>query len=137
MDVWEYFFQKQREWAEHSAHPDRPYPFEEEAGSGGQRGRVFCNLTLTDEAYLRVYERVEVRGNAIHRETYAYSLIIDGAHAHAWHREPDHDPAVHEHEGSDRTRKPAESIPLCDCIDLAWEMASEQAEALLRGESRQ
>ena len=136
MDVWDYFFQKQVEWAEHSAHPDRPFPFEEEAGSNGQRGEIFCNLHLTDDAYLRVFERVEVRGSGIARKTYAYSLIIDGAHAHGWAREPDHEPAVHEHLGPDRQRQAAEPIGLAACIDLAWEMASEQAPALTRKHAR-
>jgi Family of unknown function (DUF6516) len=132
MDVWEYFVQKQVEWAERSVHPDREFPFEEEAGSNGQRGRIFCDLELTDDAYLAVQERIIVRGTGVHREMYAYSLVVDSAHLYGWAREPDHDPPVHEHEGSDRTRKPAQPIALCDCIDEAWRMASEQAEALLR-----
>jgi hypothetical protein len=134
MDVWEYFIQKQREWAEHSVHPDRRYPFEEEAGSRGQRGRFFCNLELTDDAFLAVKERVVVRGSGIHREMYAYSLVVDGAHLHGWAREPDHDPAEHEHRGPGRTIVAAPPIALCDCIDLAWEMASEQAPFLVREE---
>lgn len=137
MDVWEYFFQKQREWAERSAHPDRLHPFEEQAGSEGQRGRIFCNLGLLEEefpaeAFLAVRERVVVRGSGVHREMYAYSLVVDGAHLHGWAREPDHDPAEHEHHGAKRILVPAPAIALCDCIDLAWKMASEQAEALIR-----
>ena len=139
MDVWEYFMQKEREWADRSAHPDR-HPFEEEAGSDGQRGRIFCQLSLMEEgfpaeAFLAVRERVTVRGSGIHREMYAYSLIVDGAHLYGWAREPDHDPIEHEHRGPKRVRIAAASaIKLCDCIDLAWEIASEQAEALTRDE---
>ncbi len=83
MDVWEYFLQKQLEWAERGALPDRA-PFEELEGSDGKRGRVHCNLELTEYAYLRVLEHVVVKGTGIHRELYAYSLIIDEAHAHGW-----------------------------------------------------
>lgn len=132
MDVWEYFEQKRAEWRGKGVEPDKDNPFEVEAGSDGQRGRVFCNLHLNDDSYLAVYERVVVKGTGITRLIYAYSLIIDGAHAHGWAREPGHDLEVHEHEGEERTRLAAKPIALCDCIDLAWEIASEQAEALTR-----
>lgn len=135
MDVWQYFLQKEAEFKDLGLAPDGTWDeaFEAEEGSGGLRGRVWVLLTLTDSAYLRVYERIVIRGTRLTREAYAYSLVIDGVHVRGWHREPLHtDSPVHEHHGKDRTRKVGtRSIAFKRVVELCWEEISLRAGAPL------
>jgi len=129
MDVWTYFEQKLREFEDYSLAPDREPDdmFVETAGSEGKRGRVFGNLFLTEGVYLRISEVVVVRGNRIHREEYAYFLVVDGYEAWGWERDLSHDPAVHRHATAAHTRVAARPIPFKKVVDLAWEEVSRRA----------
>ena len=132
MDIWTYMLQKEREFKENSVEPDRPLDEMFRAAPDspdGKRGRVLGNLAFAEQdAYLRVLERVVVRGNSVHRDRYSYALIIAGLHEYGWERDRTHDPAVHEHEGSGRTRKPSEAISLKKVLAIAWDRLSAQAE---------
>src|SRR4051794_4606274 len=107
MDLVEYFERKEREFAEASAHPERPPMFEAEAGSSGQAGRVLAFLGMTEKAYMKVTERVVIQDDGHpNRESYSYALILDEAFAYGWERDPFTHPElpVHEH-GPEPDRK--------------------------------
>lgn len=132
MDIWQYTLQKEREFERYSVTPDRELDQMFQAASDppdGKRGLVRGNLIFPEQdAYLRVYERIVVQGPVPRRETYAYSLIINGVHEYGWAREPDHDPQVHEHVGEERTRRPADPIGLGAVLEIAWNWLSQLAE---------
>lgn len=128
LDVWTYFQQREREFDELSVAPTpglRPM-FAEEAGSDGQRGRIFGQVSLTDDAFLALSERVVVRAGHVHREEYAYFLVIDGAEVWGYERDLSHDPAVHKHMGPDLQRVDAEPISFKAVVELAWDEVSRQ-----------
>jgi hypothetical protein len=112
VDVWEYFQQKEAEHRDNSLVPDASSAemFSEEEGSGGKRGRIFGRLVLSERAYLSVHEVVVVENEHVHRETYGYFLVIDGAEAWGYERDPTHDPPEHGHgEGTlADTRRPCD-----------------------------
>jgi hypothetical protein len=91
MDVWEYFVQKEREFADLSLTADRQSSdlFAEEAGSNGQRGRIFGNLNLDSPvpAFLAVSELVVVEGNHVRREESGYFLVIKGVEIWGYERD--------------------------------------------------
>lgn len=127
MDVWTYFLQKEAEFKDRCGAAPEDATYEEELGSGGMRGKVFAKLILTDDAYLQVYESVVVRQGSIHREVYSYALIVDGAHAHGWERDPLHtDAVVHEHAGADRMRQASEPLSFKAVVEAAWEILTER-----------
>ena len=112
LDVWVYFEQKEKEYAELSLEPDRHMEqmFAAEAGSGDQQGRIFGNLFLENDAFLAVHEVVVVDGNHVHRLEYSYFLVMDGREVWGYERDPTHDPPVHRHTGPDHVREGAEAI---------------------------
>lgn len=121
----------QREFETESAYPDRPPVFEEE--SDGQRGRIEAFLGLTATSYMKVSEWLVVDDSGrVQRESYSYALILDGAFAYGWERDPDTHPEcpVHEHgPAPERNRTPSSEISLPAALREAWEMISLQAEA--------
>jgi hypothetical protein len=128
MDVWEYFAQREREFAGLSVAPDPRITemFAEEAGSNGMRGRIFGTVFLAENAYLAISEKVVVRGNHIHREEYGYFLVVDDAEVWGYERDPSHEPAVHRHIGPDHSRHDnAEPISFKKVVQLAWDDLSE------------
>lgn len=136
MDIFDYFMQKEREFADAGAIPDGPLEKVFRADeSSDQRGMVFAKLGLTEDAYLAVYERVIVRGKFITREAYSYALIIDGDHVLGWERDPTHkDSPVHEHDGTARKRKRGtKPIALKRALEISWAEVSLRAEAPLDG----
>jgi hypothetical protein len=58
--------------------------------------------------------------NRIEVVKYSYRLIVDGAHACGYDKDPTHDPAVHKHTGRDERRAPAEEITLEEALKRAW-----------------
>src|SRR5437773_88204 len=123
--------QKEREFQDLSLAPDRSFDdlFAEEAGSDGQRGRIFGSLWLDSErpAFLAVSELVVVRGNHVHREEYAYFLVIDGVEIFGYERDPSHEPAVHRHTAGHSSREPAEPTAFRDVAELAWKEVADRA----------
>jgi hypothetical protein len=133
MDVFEYFAQKEIEFDAYSAYPDTsPEQVFQAAPDSDQRGRIFGNLSLGENAYLRVLEHVVVRGNSVHRDSYAYHLMIDDVYDYGWERDPSHDPAVHEHEGTERLRKATQPISLKRALELSWDRVTQRAEMSLK-----
>jgi hypothetical protein len=135
LDVWQYFLQKETEFAKYSAVPADPETlFREEPGSGGKRGLVDGDLALAPNATLRVFERVVVRGNGVTRLAYCYTLIIDGIHWYRWEHDPRTHPEdpVHEHSGPGENRqKSTQRKALKAVLKRCWEEISLQAEAPL------
>lgn len=135
MDIWEYFIQKEAELDGSGGVPDRPPERVFRAEEGSDRaGIVHTNLILYREeeldVYMRIFERVEVRGNSVHRLAYAYNVIVNGAFFHGWERDPTHVPAVHEHGPEpDRERWPADPMPLKRVFDFAWDEISRRLAA--------
>lgn len=128
MDVWDYFHQKEDEFRRNSVFPDR-HMFQATPGSEDRRGRVFGNLNFSDNAYLSVLEFVVVRANRyIHREKYAYFLVIGSEEIGGYERDRTHSPPVHRHCGLDHTRSPAKPIALKGALDLAWDYVSKKAD---------
>lgn len=137
MDVWTYFQQKETEFRDRCGAVPDDAVFEEEPGSNGQRGKLFAQLLLGEDAYLQVYESAVVRNGAIHREVYSYALIVDGAHAHGWERDPLHtDAVVHEHTGSERVRQPSEPVSFKAVVEAAWDILTERELAPWEEENR-
>jgi len=132
VDIWDYFDRKQREFAAASAYPDRPPLFEEEPGSDGTVGRVLAFLGLTEDAYMKVYERVVIRDGVPHREVYSYSLIVEESFLHGWERDPRNHPEcpVHEHGPEpQRERRATEPVTLPQALEQSWDELSLRAEA--------
>lgn len=126
MDVWTYFHQKEAEFRDRCGYVPEDASYEEDEGSEGQSGAVRARLWLQDDAYLDVYEAVEVvDGSHIHRTTYSYALVVDGVHEHGWERDPTHpEMPIHEHDGDGRTRLPGERVTFAEAVELAWERLS-------------
>lgn len=136
MDVFEYFLQKEREFAELGLSPAptsrSETMFAAEEGTDDRRGFVWVKLALDDDAYIQVYEHVAVENDHVTRLTYAYALIVDGASVEQWHRDPENHPEspVHEHTGPERTRVPdTEPVTLKEVVERAWAEISLRAEA--------
>jgi hypothetical protein len=135
LDIWDYFSQKEREFAAYSAYPDRPFSFEVEDGSDGKMGRIVAFLGMGEDAYMKVVERVVMRDDGSpYREAYHYALVLQEAFAYGWERDPFTHPdcPVHEHgPAPKRERKASEPVTLPEALERAWEMISLQAEAPL------
>jgi len=131
MVIWDYFDQKEREFAA-AAYPDRPVIFEADPASDGAAGRVQAFLGLTEDAYMKVHERVVIRDGVVHREVYSYALVIDEAFVHGWERDPQNHPEcpVHEHGPEPRReRRATDPISLPKALERAWDELSLRAEA--------
>ena len=87
MDVWIYFEQKRREFADASLFIVEQQ-WAEESGTHGRRGRFVVRLMMTERAYLNVHEKVTVVGNRIRRDEYAYYLTFDGKEIWGEDRDP-------------------------------------------------
>jgi hypothetical protein len=91
------------------------------AGSGDSRGRILTTFHLTDDAYLAVSETVVVQGRHIHREEYAYFLVIDGEEIWGEERDPTHDPPVHRHTGEGHDREDSVAVSFKEATEWAWD----------------
>lgn len=129
MDIWDYFHQKEAEFKDRCSCPPTDAKYEEDEGSDGTRGIVRARIWMEDDAYLDVYEAVQVvDGRHIHREVYCYALVVDGVHEHSWERDPSHpEMPVHEHDGERRRREAAERISFARAHELAWERLTSRA----------
>jgi hypothetical protein len=109
-DVWEYFQQKETEIRERCGYVPDDAVFEQDAGPDGQSGVLRVRIWLADDAYLDVYEAVEIiDGSHVHRRACAYALIIDGIHEHGWERDPTH-PEMPLHDTTERIGKGSPAI---------------------------
>jgi hypothetical protein len=111
-----------------SAPPERErYEVDEGEGDDGMRGSVEAILPLLGDAYLKVYEAVEIiDGSYAHRDVYSYALIVEGQHEHGWERDPINHPEmpVHEHAGDERTRISSDPVTFDEVLDQAWDRLS-------------
>lgn len=125
MDVWEYFASKHKEIAEASLAVDDGFLFAEENGSGGQRGRLWGRIIISERAFLQVSERVVVVGSGIHRDEYAYYFVRDGSELWGYERDPTHDEPEHRHD-RDHRRFACEPISFKEALEKAWETESQE-----------
>jgi hypothetical protein len=130
LDVWAYFHQREREVRELSLGPDGDFwaMVAEEAGSGGQRGRIFGRFILAEGAYLSVSEKVVVVEDHVHREEYAYFLIVDEVEIWGYERDsaPDHAAQpVHRHVER-HAREPADRISFKEAVERGWAEVSDR-----------
>jgi hypothetical protein len=135
LDVSQHFLQKEAEFAKYSTVAvDSGTLFREEAGSAGKPGFVDGDLALAQNATLRVFERVAVRGNNVTRLAYCYTLVLNGLHWYRWEHEPRTHPEdpVHEHKGpGERRQRSTQRIALKAVLKRCCEEISLQAEAPL------
>lgn len=122
MDVWDYFEDRRAELTGYAADE-----LSFEALPGDEEGRLHGDLTLADNAYLKVFQWAEVRAGRLDVVEYAYWLIVDGAEVRGWDKDPKKHPdqPVHGHvrRGPDRElqRVPADEVSLVKVLDLAWD----------------
>lgn len=95
---------------------------------GGAKGRLVMRLTLSERAFVRVAERVELHDNYVHRESYAYYLIVDGQEYYSRDLDQYHGHHGHPTPGNHQIRVPAERISFKDFIAKAWEILSAEEE---------
>ena len=125
MDVWDYFDRRERECERLSVTQDADIEpvYSALEGSNGQRGRIVARLTLSDRAFISVSEFVTVGADGhVHREEYAYYLVVDGYEVEA--RERDHYHGYHGH-GREHVRKAAGPISFKDFVEMAWNLISD------------
>jgi hypothetical protein len=125
VDVWIYFQRKEVEFRRFGLVPERER-YDADPNSDGTEGLVEVILPLTNNAYLKVYELVEVVDRRyIRRFQYAYVLIIDRAHAHSWELDPTHyEMPVHEHVGPLRVRREAQPVSFKQALLVCWKLVS-------------
>ncbi len=133
MDVWTYFLQRETECQGLSLTPlDGPFAemcFEVE-GSDGQRGRWIGNLYLSAQVYLAVSETVQVVGQHVERDEYAYYLVVEGEEVWGYETDLSHEPSTHAHFGPHHppgVECPRVSFP--DVAQLAWDEFSSRVES--------
>jgi len=87
----------------------------------GQSARMWGNITLTDEVSLSVRERIELVDGRAHIVKYSYYIIVDGAEARGFDKEPTHNPPVHGHIGPNHAWTQAPEITLEAALDRCWD----------------
>jgi hypothetical protein len=116
-DLWEYFQERADECERLGLfHHNQEPQFVEKGGSGGRAGRINLDFQLTDQARFVVMEVVSV-GNGVHREEYAYYLLIDGQEY--WARDFDEPHGYHGH-GVGHERIEADRISFKDAVAEVW-----------------
>jgi hypothetical protein len=86
---------------------------------------LLVRLHLSERAYLDVSETVTVRRNSVHRDEYAYYLIIDGQEY--WARDFDPIHGYHGHTiGHERIE--AGRITFKRAVEEAWKILGEEEE---------
>jgi hypothetical protein len=123
VDIWTYFAQREAEARDLSLGWDGDFWDMVAAEADNQRGRLFGTFVLMERAFLAVSESVVVQGSHIHREDYAYYLIIQGEEIWGEERDPTHSPAVHRHSYGHVTED-SEPISFRAAAEKAWDEIS-------------
>jgi len=131
-DVGEYADSAEATWMAHGIEaegfPDRPI-FEyvrRPVEPAYSRGRLLVRLSFPGHAraYLKVEEWLVGDEQRIHRESFVYELIYDGAVLENWHRDRIHRDHSHRGIGPDERREPIRAPSLKQaieiCLDLLW-----------------
>jgi hypothetical protein len=126
MDFWDYCEQRKRECEELGLTPRPPDTDIEQMFVGGPEGegRMFGRLDMREDAYIQVSEVIVAtgeQGRDIHRESYAYFLILDGKERCARERDPSHGDMPEHGHGPDHERFPTGRVPFKKAVELAWE----------------
>jgi hypothetical protein len=121
-DIWSYFLQLEQAVKGGSVLEEITF----ELAPDEQSGTFRCNANLRADteldAYVKAFERAVLNEHGqVEVAKYSYYLIVNGAEARAWEKDPTHDPPVHGHIGSDHQRTDAPEVSLREALDLAWD----------------
>lgn len=96
----------------------------DEAGND-KRGRLLGAAHMDEGAYIQVHEIVVVQGESVHREKYAYYLVVDDEEIGGYERDPFHDPAEHLHCGEHEPGgRPHPAVSFKEAVRKAWDWRS-------------
>jgi uncharacterized protein DUF6516 len=95
-----------------------------QARRDGQGGLVDGLLHLDEDAFIHVFERVELRGGRPHRIRYSYYLIVDAAERRGYDRDPTHDPPEHRH-GEVHEMEPWQTVSFDEAAEDFWDILSQ------------
>lgn len=97
----------------------------DEAGND-QRGRLLGAAYMDERTYIQVHEIVVVEGENVHREKYAYYLVVDDEEIGGYERDRNHDPAEHRHCGEHEPGgTPHHAVSFKEAVREAWDWLSE------------
>lgn len=127
MDVLIYFRREETEFRKRfGLAPDRErYSVDPE--SDLTEGVAEAILPLTESAYLRFFEQVEIgEGGGVRRTKYSYVLVAGGEHIHSWEPDRTHgEMPVHEHLGRSRDPRPGKPLSFEEALVESWVLLSE------------
>lgn len=125
MDSATYGAQRERECQEVSASCD--VTVAEERGADPPRAKLLGRAYLTGEAFVEMYEVLELHPDHVHRVKYAYYLFLGEEEIGGYERDPIHDPiAEHRHCGDHVSGgEPAPAVSFKEAVRIAWEWLSE------------
>ena len=90
-----------------------------------QRGRLLGAAYMDERSYIAVHEIVAIEGEHVHREKYAYFLIVDGDEVGGYERDPIHTPAEHRHCGEHEPGgTPYHTVSFKQAVSDAWDWVS-------------
>jgi Family of unknown function (DUF6516) len=95
-----------------------------QARRDGQGGLIDAILHLDENAFIHVFERVELVDGRPHRLRYSYYLIVDGAERRGYDRDPTHEPAEHRH-GEGHEMEPWEAVSFDEVAEEFWDILSQ------------
>jgi hypothetical protein len=124
VDVASYGEERRRECRELSLDDSGIVVAEEEGDP--RRGRLLGVVHMNDFAFIKVHEIVVIEGEHIHREKYAYYLVVDGNEIGGYERDATHAHAEHRHCSihGHGPGVPCGPISFKDAVREAWEWLS-------------
>jgi hypothetical protein len=123
VDIFTYGQQRKRECGEMSL-DGSDISVADEAGND-QRGRLLGAAHMDEHASIQVHEIVVVQGESVHREKYAYYLVVDEEEIGGYERDPIHAVAEHRHCGEHEPGgTPWGAISFKDAVAEAWKWLS-------------
>lgn len=123
MDVDTYGQERRRECAEMSL-DGSDIVAAAEAGND-PRGRLLGAAYMDDNAYIQVHEIVVVEGEHVHREKYAYYLVVDDQEIGGYERDPMHRVPEHRHCGEHQPGgAPHRAVSFKEAAAEAWDWLS-------------
>lgn len=119
----EYFEERRRECRRLSLVEASKPRYLIESGPDEERGRIILSLHMTERATLAVSESILIGSSGLHREEYAYYLLIDGQEY--WSRDLDKLHGYHGHTIGHK-RVEAGRISFKRAAEEAWRIVSQE-----------
>ena len=121
-DITNYFWHRERDLIAGSVLEEIALGVAPDDQSGTLRAKANLRADTEVDAYLNVFERAALDENGqVELVKYSYYLVVNGAEARGWEKDPTHDPPVHGHVGPDHEWTEAPEVSLREAIDLAWD----------------